>query len=387
MIETSNLEDPQAQSLTPPSGKPSISDVTPQTVAIAISALGVVAAFCAPWVSSNRYISGAGFYSHDHKMVLLWIIPASALATLFFNKNKVARAWFSSITLLATFLGIAFLSLKMMGTARFAWGEQLTVLFALGLFAFAGDRRLTAPVDLVARKISSRKADVFSHSFTLAPGVHFSTQEFYGIIESDVRDKQWPGVELVRVYHSETAVLSHKREYLRIIRERQLFDVCGSTFGKDYFFSVREAAIPAIIDIRAFLVLMMALAFLLFVSVRTFGFFFGPAAMIFVLTFVAWFLFNALRLGLTRVDSLLIQLPVLGPVYERWFRPHTYFHEDSRIAFLYCVTDLVKHHVEKVTSAKGLKFVKSIEKQPILDGLYRPSRTATKTSDDAPVTN
>ena len=107
-------------------------------------------------------------------------------------------------------------------------------------------------------------------------------------------------------------------------------------------------------------------------------------ALLFLLTFIVWFLFNVLKLGLTRVDSTLIQLPVIGPVYEAWFRRDTYFQQDTRMAFLHSVTELVKKHVEETTSANGIKFLDYFENQPLMDGLYKRRRVDCGGSAPAP---
>jgi len=126
--------------------------------------------------------------------------------------------------------------------------------------------------------------------------------------------------------------------------------------------------------VRAFFVVMAALVLLFFTFIQTFGFFLGPPALCFALVFGVWFMFNVLRLGLTEVDSALVQLPVMGAVYEAWFRRDTYFQQDTRIVFLQSVNEMVKTHVEATTSEKGITFPNCFEKQPILDGLYKRSR-------------
>jgi hypothetical protein len=255
-----------------------------------------------------------------------------------------------------------------------AWGQRLTILFALGIFAFCAERKIAAPIDYVAKKLSSRKAAVFGHWLTPTADCHFSTKEFYDELETAIRAKQWPGVQLLRIDHFEAGMLSHKREYLRVVRHRQLFDICAATFGKDYFFSVREAEIPAVVNIRACLTILLSLLFLLGFCVDKLGLFFGSIVMVSVLAFTCWFLFNIVKLGLSKVDSILIQLPSIGPVYEAVFRRDTYFQQDTRLFFLQCVNDLVKSHVEKTTSAKGLMFLNRFENQPILGELYKRSR-------------
>ncbi|TAL06248.1 MAG: hypothetical protein EPO07_02150 [Verrucomicrobia bacterium] len=386
LTEEAEVSAPTPQLDTP---SPALRPHSPQNIAVTLCALGLVAAFFAPWARHSQFVSGFTFYHLVPGARLLWIIPVLALATFLRHRSPVARKWFGTVTAIAAWIGVGYFTVKAqsIGNPRFAWGATLTSLLSFALFAFSGERRIIAPIDLVARKLSSRKANVYSHSGALTPGIHFSVQEFYDTVEKAIRAKQWPGVETVRIHYTEAGVLSHKREYLRIIRQRHLFDICAATFGKDYFFSVREAEIPTVIDLRALFVLMVGLAVLFFTSIKTLGILFGPPAFLFLLAVIAWFLFNILKLGLTKMDSILMQLPVIGAIYEAWFRRDTYFQQDTRLVFLQSVTDLVKQHVEETTSAKGIRFLNCFERQPILDELYKRSRIKLEQESPKPATS
>ncbi len=382
MQETGQSEaEPEIQPTTPQFNKPVpyLGPRTPQDTAVAFCALGILLCFFAPWIQSafgSSPLTGALYYKSDPSAAILWAVPILAAITIAVHRNSADRQKFGT----ATSIVAAFSLFYFVGIAAFksggsmAWGASLTVWFGLGLYAFCGERRITAPGDFVAKKLGSRKAEVFSHWGTLTPGCHFSTQDFYLEIEQAIRAKQWPGVEMLRLDFHESGLLSHKREYLRVIRQRQLFDVCASTFGKDYFFTVREAQIPVVIDLRAMFSAVIGLFLLFSFAVKLLGLILGSMAILFLITFAVWFLFNVLKLGLTKMDSMLMQLPVIGAFYEAWFRRDTYFQQDSRLIFLQCVNELVKEHVEETTSTKGIKYLNCFENQPLLDGLYRRSR-------------
>lgn len=344
----------------------------PVRIAFIACASGIVASFFTPWFMYSSAFSGFDLYKTDWWLAL--VPPALALATLGVNADAAVRRRAGNLTAVltwATILHFLFKS-KPFDLLSLRWGASLTLLFGLGLFALSSKQRLTIPVDLVARKLNSRKAEVFSHWGTLTADLHFSTQDFYAKIEEAIRTKTWPGVRLLRVEYREAGLLSHSREYLRIIRGRQLFDVCAASFGKDYFFSVREAEIPAVVDFRA--VAVLALTFLLVTGtlLHLLGLIFGFLALLVLAALLVWLLFNILKLGLTKVDAALVMLPVIGPVYEAWFRRDTYFQQDTRIFFLQCVAELVKRHVAEITSANGVKLLNGFEKKPILGGLYQP---------------
>ena len=172
---------------------------------------------------------------------LLWIIPPMLMALSLWSVSRPAiRPWFGMASFVA--INLIALSFPMLAGGR-GYGMQLAGLFAFGLLVLSANPAITRSHDFAMRRLNSQKAEVFTHVGTVLPAIHFSTQEFYAKIESDIRSRNWPGVELLRVAYTEAGLLSHKREYLRVIRQRQVFDICAATFGSDYFFTLREAEI------------------------------------------------------------------------------------------------------------------------------------------------
>jgi hypothetical protein len=88
---------------------------------------------------------------------------------------------------------------------------------------------------VVANRV--RKEDFqqdFSH---LIEGLQFSPQEFYSRIERALERRQVPDLVPSRVDWKEGGPLSARREYLRLQRERLMFDVCGMPFGTGFYVS------------------------------------------------------------------------------------------------------------------------------------------------------
>lgn len=336
---------------------------------------GLFVCFFAPWASNNGLISGASFRRFEPFAALLWAIPSLAVATGLLIRKVAVRRRLGTATAIAAWLGVAYFSAKapFLGFNSLRWGASFTVLFALGLFVLSGERRFTMPADLVAKRLNSRKAEVYSHWGTLTPEIHFPTQEFYQSLETAIQAKQWPGVVTLRVEYNEGGLLSHGRQYFRVIRQRQLFDVCAATFGTDYFFTLREAEIPSVVTVRVLLATILSLIIVTSALIELLGLLLGLSTLVFLTVFGLWFLLNVLKLGLTHVDSLLIKLPVLGVVYEAWFRKDTYFQQDTRTIFLQSISELVKQKVDETTSAKGLKMLRCFERAPVMDGLYKQS--------------
>ena len=80
---------------------------------------------------------------------------------------------------------------------------------------------------------------------------------------------------------------------------------------------------------------------------------------------------NAVQLGLKDLDASLLKTPIIGPIYEIFFRKETYYREDTRLMYLSTVDYITKALVDEVTAAKGIKLVKRYERKSILGDLYR----------------
>ncbi len=228
-----------------------------------------------------------------------------------------------------------------------------------------------------------KKADVLSHWYALIPDFNTSTKEFYDAVEQELKERKVPGLELFHVEFAEGGVLSQKREYLRMTRERLVFDICAAPFGTAYFFSCRFAEIPAVIELWQIIVLLLAfgicvpLSFV--VCVKIFGMlapFVWPVGWIAFIILAIYVMRNAVALGLKDLDATLVKSPVLGPIYERWFRKETYYRQDTRLMYCDTVNAVVKAKVEETTGAKGIKLVQFNEYSPILGELYKPNLVA-----------
>jgi hypothetical protein len=286
------------------------------------------------------------------------------------------RPWFgiaTAISVTVALVGFAILP----GTP--AYGTKLAKLFALALLVLSANPVILKAGDFAMRRLNSQSAEVFTHWGTVLPGVQFSAQDLYAKVDDEIRAREWPGVELLRAAYSEAGLLSHKREYLRVIRQRQVFDLCAGSFGKDYFITLREAEIRAQLTLATLLIFLVVLFMVLSFCLSTFGSMLGLVSFGVLLVGGVLLLLNVLRMGLTRLDGLLMRTPVVGPIYETWFRRSTtYFQYDTRVVFLKLMDDLVKARVDEEMSAKGVKLLSCFEHQPILDGLYKTSTRTPK---------
>jgi hypothetical protein len=298
--------------------------------------------------------------------VIWWFIFLVVCGTTLTVRLPRVRPWAGLFTVFCVSLGLLGLG------AKTEYGAQLARLFALSMLLLSAQPAVIRATDFAMKRLNSQKAEVSSHWGTTLESLHFSAQEFYAKVEGAIHARQWPGVELLRVMHSEAGLLSHQREYLRVVRQRQVFDICASTFGKDYFFTLREAEIKPPLSFATLLIFLLTLLLLFNWSITTFGWFSGPIHFAMGLVIILFLLWNALRMGLTRLDGLLMRWPVIGPIYETFFRRSTtYFQHDTRMIFLKLMDDLVKEQVDEETSAKGIKLLSCFEHRPTFEDFYK----------------
>ena len=220
----------------------------------------------------------------------------------------------------------------------------------------------------------AKKADVLSHWYTLVEHFNISCQDFYSAVEKDLARREVPGLVMSRVDFSEGGILSANREYLRMTRERLVFDICAAPFGTAYFFSLRFAELPVAIRLWEILIALVFVVFPLFMLWFVVGFFLGSFLYVVAVGFGIWFLRNMISLGLKDIDANLITLPVIGPIYEYFFRKETYYRQDTRLMYLETINAVVKHKVAEFTSAQGINLLSIKQHSPLMDDLYRTTQ-------------
>lgn len=225
--------------------------------------------------------------------------------------------------------------------------------------------------------------EVIEHWYSLVPSQHFSSKMFYEHIESAIIGQQVPALDSTRMDLSEGGALSAKREYLRFKRERLTFDICAAPVGVNYFFSYRFYVEPVVVRVWEILAVLCAFSFLFFGGMRFVGIFVGPFILITACIVFAWLMRNAVGMGLRDLDATLLKLPVIGPIYERFFRRDSYYRQDVRIAYCSIVSGIVKQEVARITGESGVKLLREFTYSPILGALYRAKETSVSPDTDA----
>ena len=231
---------------------------------------------------------------------------------------------------------------------------------------------------------SKRVSDeVLNHWIASADDFTLSPQEFYEAVEKNVATLKVPGLEISREEYAEGGILSEKRVYLRMIRERLAFDVCAAQFGTRYFFSSRTVYSPATVKLWHFI------AILFFFSAIFYGlnqYFANPLLPIIIvvglMVTVALMFRNVALMGLHDVDAMLLKLPAVGPIYERFFRKDTYYRQDTRLMYLDTLPAMIQKLAEEYTGTKGVKLVRQYQIAPILGELYKPLKREKEGTED-----
>jgi len=231
-----------------------------------------------------------------------------------------------------------------------------------------------------------KKADVLSHWYSVVDNFQCSSDEFYAEVEKELAARRVPGLAMSRIDFAEGGLLSDKRVYLRMLRERFVFDVCAAPFGRAYFFSLRSAEIPAKIAPWQLVVTAIILSLLFYFPGRWLGPFLGSFVVLVVLAVGAWVMRNAIGLGLQDLDAMAIKSPLFGPIYERFLRKDTYYRHDTQTLYQHIVSEVVKKKVEEVTAAKGVKLIETHDYNPILGDLYKSEKVnLAAAAPDSPV--
>ncbi len=209
---------------------------------------------------------------------------------------------------------------------------------------------------------------VLSHWYQLVENLQASPMEFFSSVEHAVEQKQLPEAERSRVDHFEGGAFSAKREYLRVRRGRLVFDICGAPFGNGFFFSwwlgeLRSGPAKLLGIFAAFLLL-------LWIGFKI-SFLMGTFTLLVVIPAILWFLARNPPGELAGWDDPLLVIPFFGILYERWFRPQTYYRIDTTLMFQQSIHLAVLEVVDDLTTAKGLRALSERERQPILRDFLR----------------
>ena len=223
----------------------------------------------------------------------------------------------------------------------------------------------------------SKKDEVLNHWISFADNFSFPSQEFYQSLEKELTLRKVPGLEISQVAYTEGGLFSEQRVYLRLIRERLAFDACAAPFGTGYFFSCRTVYSPVVVKLWHVFVAVNFFGGLYLLLAKYLGVIFGVIAIGTLGMAIAQVFRNVIALKLANLDAALLKIPVVSPIYEKWFRVDSYYRQNTRLVYLDLVPKLVQSLAEEITAAKGVKLVRQYSRAPVLGELYKPQPPLT----------
>lgn len=217
-----------------------------------------------------------------------------------------------------------------------------------------------------------KQGEVLHHWIASAENFNYSPKTFYDELEKVLAERKIPDLTMDRFEYAEGGLLSGERTYLRMQRERLTFDVCAAPFGTGYFFSCRTVQLPVKVKLWHLVVLYLVFASVWGGLVKVSGPWLGSGLALLLLLALVITLYNAAANSALSVDAVLTRIPVLGTVYEAWFKRDTYFRQDTRLMYLDLVPKLVQELGKTVTGANGVLLVRQYQTAPVLGELYKP---------------
>jgi len=228
--------------------------------------------------------------------------------------------------------------------------------------------------------MGSAQSQPLGHWSTLVEGLQASPQECYGAIEAALQRRQIPGAAFSRVTYKEGGFGSAERIYLRVSRKMLAFDICAAPFGTGFFCSWWQRTLPPSNALGCLVVLLAlgAAGWLLRAMTRAREAAQAPLGLtqtlgigLLLFLFILWAISAAVRSGFLFSEDAILDLPVIGPLYNAVFRPETYYKLDTIDMYQKAVHAAVLEVVDGVMSAKGLRALGPEERLPTLGKAFR----------------
>jgi hypothetical protein len=210
-----------------------------------------------------------------------------------------------------------------------------------------------------------------SHWYQLFEGLQESPTQIYKSIEAAIAKRELPETSTTSVNYFEGGPLSAQREYFRVSRRDLVFDICAAHFGKGMFVSWWLAEDKSTKGIWKLMAVLLVALFFMYLLVDNFGLFLGLFMELIVL-FLSFFIVGwQVRKGTIRIEDSLLEIPVIGPIYERLFHPITYYKKDTALMFQESIRLAVNEVIDELTKAKGLRSLSESERKPIMNNLFK----------------
>jgi hypothetical protein len=210
---------------------------------------------------------------------------------------------------------------------------------------------------------------VISHWSTLIEGFQASPLSFFKSVEEALARREIPETKKSRVDYKEAGLLSANREYLRVQREKLVFDVCAAPFGTGFFVSYWLAEdrlkLNPLVKLLVIFGILGVSTFLLMSAGVVWGFFL-------LAIIVVGGMLGAQMAASTGDfdDEIIVALPLLGTLYLWLFRPATYYRIDSMTMFQKAVHNSVLEVIDAMTAEKGIRALSEADRKPTMREFY-----------------
>lgn len=213
------------------------------------------------------------------------------------------------------------------------------------------------------------KTDILANWCTLFDGMQASGLEFYRDVEANIVKRQVPDTKTSRVDFKEGGILTAKREYLRVLRGKYVFDICAAPFANGFFVSWwMGRPIPSLSPL-ALIGIGVGLLLLLGGLIQFVGFFVGGLIFLAAIPTAMWVLAYLADQGQAD-DEWMLAIPILGLLYKKYFAPDTYYKADTAAMFQECIKAAVLEAVDALTTAKGHRALTELERKPIMRDMF-----------------
>lgn len=222
-----------------------------------------------------------------------------------------------------------------------------------------------------AEAAKAKRNKLLSYWTELSNDFQYSPRQFYALVLRNLDHRQIPGLEIEPANLRAGGVFSERRLYLRLRRERLVFEVCAAPFGTAFFVSCR------LFDRRRdagwihYLMMIALLAGIGYVLWTTLGWVWAAIVLSGLATFVWSFMRLSLQQEMVALQDALPEIPLIGPLYESWFRPETYYRQDLNECYRTAVEKTVKQTLGEVLSQSGLKALAPAEAAPAIAALHQ----------------
>ena len=187
------------------------------------------------------------------------------------------------------------------------------------------------------------------------PQVRLSTQAIYKSIVDEVEKLSIPDVKYGPEILHESGYFSAYRAYLKVRREFSELLVCAAPVGNSYLISVRK--IDRFPHVKWFHYVI--LPFLAVPSLIAGAFANGILGGVLVLAITVALAWSVCRYAAHSAETFLAdhlpEVPLIGPLYLRWFRPDTFYRQDVHAAFLDLVNGIINQVIASLEEVQTVR--------------------------------